>query len=145
MQKLEFGEKLDLIVKQDPRYDREAYHFLREALEFTVKQRKKTREGTDEHVTGQQLLEGIRQFALKEFGPMVPTVFHFWGVQRCEDFGQMVYNFIREGIFGKTETDSVEDFGGGYNFHDAFVLPFLPDKMPVHSRRAASEIAEELH
>jgi len=57
----------------------------------------------------------------------------------------MVYNFIREGIFGKTETDSVEDFGGGFSFHEAFVLPFLPDKMPARSRRAASEIAEELH
>ena len=144
MQKLEFGEKLDLILKQDPRYDREAYHFLREALEYTVKLRKKNKEGAD-HVTGQQLLEGIRQYALKQFGPMVPTVLQYWGVRRCEDFGEMVYNFIREGIFGKTETDSIEDFSGGYSFHDAFVLPFLPEKMAARSRRAASEIAGELH
>ncbi|HEY3901488.1 MAG TPA: Minf_1886 family protein [Chthoniobacter sp.] len=144
MQKLEFGEKLDLIVQRDSRYDREAYHFLREALEYTVKQRKKAREGTDDHVTGQQLLEGIRLYALKEFGPMVPTVLLYWGIRRCEDFGEMVYNFIREGIFGKTETDSIEDFGGGYNFHDAFVVPFLPEKSPVRSRRSSSEIAEEL-
>ena len=144
MQKLEFGEKLDLIIQRDSRYDREAYHFLREALEYTVKQRKKSREGTDEHVTGQQLLEGIRQYALKEFGPMVPTVLQYWGIRRCEDFGEMVYNFIREGIFGKTDTDSIEDFGGGYNFHDAFVVPFLPEKSAVRSRRSSSEIAEEL-
>jgi uncharacterized repeat protein (TIGR04138 family) len=144
MQKLDFAEKLDLILQQDPRYDRDAYHFLREALEYTVKLRKKAREGTDEHVTGQQLLEGIRQYALKEFGPMVPTVFHYWGIRRCEDFGEMVYNFIREGIFGKTETDSIEDFGGGFAFHDAFVLPYLPEKPSLRTPQAASEIAEEL-
>jgi uncharacterized repeat protein (TIGR04138 family) len=56
----------------------------------------------------------------------------------------MVYNFIHEGIFGKTETDSIEDFGGGYSFHDAFVVPFLPEKPAVRSRRSSSEIAEEL-
>jgi uncharacterized repeat protein (TIGR04138 family) len=144
MQKLDFGQKLEQIVQLDSRYDREAYHFLRDALEYTVKQRKKAKEGTD-HVTGQQLLEGIRLFALKEYGPMVPTVLHYWGVERCEDFGEMVYNFIREGIFGKTETDSIEDFGGAYNFHDAFVVPYLPEKAPAHPRRSTSEIAEELH
>ena len=142
MQKLDFGEKLDQIVQQDPRYDREAYHFLRDALDYTVKQRKKAKESGD-HVTGQQLLDGIRLFALKEYGPMVPTVLSYWGVQRCEDFGQMVYNFIREGIFGKTDTDSIDHFSGGYDFHEAFVAPYLPEKMSV--RRASSEIAEELH
>jgi uncharacterized repeat protein (TIGR04138 family) len=142
MQKLEFGEKLDLIVEQDPRYDREAYFFLRDALDFTVKQRKKSKEGGD-HVSGQQLLEGIRQYALKVYGPMVPTVFSYWGVRRCDDFGEMVYNFIREGIFGKTESDSIEHFRSGYDFHEAFVVPYLPEKALAH--RPASEIAEELH
>lgn len=142
MQKLDFGEKLDQIVEQDSRYDREAYHFLRDALDYTVKQRKKAKESGD-HVTGQQLLDGIRLFALKEYGPMVPTVFSYWGIRRCEDFGQMVYNFIREGIFGKTDTDSIEHFSGGYDFHEAFVAPYLPEKISV--RRASSEIAEELH
>lgn len=143
MQKLDFGEKLEEIVSQDLRYDRDAYHFLREALEFTVKQRKKARE-TSDHVTGQQLLEGIRQYALKEFGPMTPTVFEYWGVRRCEDFGEMVYNFIRAGIFGKTDTDSIEDFHGSYTFHEAFVLPYLPEKTPISVMRPTTEIAGEL-
>ena len=143
MQKFDFGEKLDHIVQQDRRYDREAYLFLRDALDFTIKPRKKTMEGTD-HVTGQQLLEGIRQFALKQFGPMAPTVLGYWGVQRCEDFGEMVFNFIREGVFGKTETDSPDHFKGGYTFHDAFVAPFLPEKTPAPRRVVADHPAEEL-
>ena len=143
MQKFDFCEKLEHIVQQDPRFDREAYHFLRDALDFTIKARKKARE-TDAHVTGQQLLEGVRQYALKQYGPMVPTVFHFWGVRRCEDFGDMVFNFIRAGVFGKSETDSVDDFKGGYSFHDAFVAPYLPDKPAVRRRVDSDCPAEEL-
>jgi uncharacterized repeat protein (TIGR04138 family) len=136
MQKLDFGEALDLIHSRDPRYDREAYHFLRDALDYTIKQRKKAKEGTG-HVSGQQLLEGIRQYALKQFGPMVPTVLNYWGVQRCDDFGEMVFNLIRVGIFGKTERDSIEDFKHGYSFQEAFVAPFLPDQASAHPRLSA--------
>jgi len=144
MQKLDFGEKLDLIVQQDPRYDREAYLFLRDALDFTVKLRKKAKEGAD-HVSGQQLLDGIRQYALKQYGPMVTVVFGYWGVKRCEDFGEMVFNFIREGIFGKTDSDAIEHFSGGYDFHEAFVVPFLPEPAPAPRRQSASQPAEELN
>jgi uncharacterized repeat protein (TIGR04138 family) len=142
MQKLDFGEKLDHILHQDSRFDREAYLFLRDALDHTVKLRKKTKEGLDHHVTGQQLLEGVRLYALKQFGPMVLTVFSYWGVRRGEDFGEMVYHFIGEGIFGKTENDSIDDFKGGYDFQEAFVAPYLPEKSAA-DRPAVAEPAEE--
>src|SRR5204863_506040 len=40
MQKIGFTEALDSIVASDPRYQREAYIFLRDALDFTTKQQK---------------------------------------------------------------------------------------------------------
>jgi uncharacterized repeat protein (TIGR04138 family) len=128
MQKIGFAEALERIIVQDPRYDREAYGFLRDALDFTAKQLKKNKEETSRHVTPQQLLEGVRQFALKEFGPMAMTVLDYWGVRSCGDVGEIVFNLIRSGIFGKTETDSIEQFRAGYDFHEAFVAPFLPEK-----------------
>ena len=135
MQKFDFPEAVDFITRQDTRFDREAYYFLRDALDYTVKQRKKTRDGElSGHVSGQQLLEGIRQYALKQFGPMVPTVFNYWRVTSGEDFGAMVYNLIGLGIFGKTDTDSIEDFKGGYSFDEAFVVPFQPEK-PMSTNR----------
>jgi uncharacterized repeat protein (TIGR04138 family) len=147
MQKLDFAEAVDLIAEQDRRFDREAYFFLRDALDYTVKQRKKLREGEPSgHVTGQQLLEGIRQYALKQFGPMAVTVFDYWQVQRCEDFGTMVYSLIRVGIFGKRETDSIEDFKSCYTFEEAFVAPFQPER-PLERNRlrpAPQQPAEEL-
>lgn len=128
MQKIGFAEALEKIVALDPRYDREAYLFLRDALDFTIKARKKQKSGLSSHVTGQELLEGVREYAIGEFGPMVPTVFETWNIQECTDVGNMVFNLIQAGIFGKTDTDTIEDFKDVFDFHDAFVKPFLPEK-----------------
>jgi uncharacterized repeat protein (TIGR04138 family) len=80
------------------------------------------------HVTGPELLDGVRRYALKEFGPMVITVFDNWGVRSCEDIGNIVFNLIGAGVFGKTEEDSIEDFKNVYDFKEAFVKPFAPEK-----------------
>ena len=128
MQKIGFTEALDSIIASDPRYGRDAYVFLRDALDFTTKQQKKIKGATVRHVAGPELLEGVRRYALQEFGPMVTTVFSSWGIHCCEDIGHMVFNLIEAGIFGKTEEDSLEDFKNVYDFEVAFVKPFTPAK-----------------
>jgi uncharacterized repeat protein (TIGR04138 family) len=131
MQKIGFAEALDSIVASDPRYQRDAYVFLRDALDFTTKQQKKIKGVSVRHVTGPELLDGVRRYALKEFGPMVMTVFDNWGIHSCEDIGNMVFNLIGAGVFGKTEEDSIEDFKNVYDFEKAFVKPFAPEKPPA--------------
>jgi uncharacterized repeat protein (TIGR04138 family) len=131
MQKIGFTEALDSIVARDPRYARDAYVFLRDSLDFTTKQQKKIKGATVRHVAGPELLEGVRQYALREFGPMVMTVFSSWGIHCCEDIGHMVFNLIEAGVFGKTEEDSLEDFKNVYDFETAFVKPFAPAKPPA--------------
>ena len=143
MQKTGFTEALEQIVAADPRYDREAYLFLQDALDFTMKSRKKQKTDLSRHVTGQELLEGVRVFAIKEYGPMVPTVFETWGIRRCDDFGEMVFNLIRAGIFGKTETDTIEDFRNGYDFCDAFVKPFVPEGRPLSPKMQPGEPVQQ--
>jgi len=130
MQKIGFTEALDSIVGADPRYQRDAYIFLRDALDYTTKQQKKIKGATVRHVAGPELLQGVREYALKEFGPMALSVFSFWGIHRCEDIGHMVFNLIGAGIFGKTDEDSMEDFKEVYDFHEAFVKPFEPETSP---------------
>ena len=136
MQKIGFAEALDSIVATDPRYQRDAYGFLRDALDFTTKQQKKIKGVSVRHVTGPELLDGVRHYALKEFGPLVMTVFDNWGIHSCEDIGNMVFNLIGAGIFGKTEQDSIEDFKNVYDFGEAFVKPFAPTK-PVTAKPPA--------
>ncbi len=131
MQKIGFAEALDSIVANDPRYQRDAYVFLRDALDFTTKQQKKVKGVSVRHVTGPELLDGVRRYALKEFGPMVMTVFENWGVRSCEDIGNIVFNLIGAGVFGKTEEDSIEHFKNVYDFEEAFVKPFAPEKAPI--------------
>ncbi|MBI3850243.1 MAG: hypothetical protein HY298_08140 [Verrucomicrobia bacterium] len=126
-----FEEVLEKIVAHDPRYHRDAYNFLREALAYTQKKSGKVTKDKIQHVTGQALLAGIREFALTEFGPMALTVFEEWGVRTCEDFGEIVFNMVESGLLAKTETDSRDDFKGGYDFKEAFHLPFLPTEKKV--------------
>jgi uncharacterized repeat protein (TIGR04138 family) len=128
MQKIGFAEALDSVVANDARYQWEGYIFLRDALDFTTKQQKKIKGVSVRHVTGPELLDGVRQYALKEFGPMVMTVFDNWGIHSCEDIGHMVFNLISAGVFGKTEEDSIKDFKDVYDFKEAFVRPFVPEK-----------------
>ncbi len=93
MQNVSFDEVVDRIVARDARYHRDAYEFVREGLEYT--QQEASGEMTDErHVTGQQLLAGLRDYALREYGPMTVTVFEYWGISRSDDFGELVFNLI---------------------------------------------------
>lgn len=123
---MNFNEVLDKIVAADPRYHREAYDFVREALDFTQKLVAQSAKGMKRHVKGQELLAGIRDFALAQYGPMAMTVLEEWGIRRCEDFGEIVFNLVESGILSKTPEDSRDDFKGGYDFTKAFKEPFLP-------------------
>jgi uncharacterized repeat protein (TIGR04138 family) len=121
-----FMETVSEICREDPRYRPDAYLFVREALDFTTKALKKPNRGPDKHVSGQELLEGIRRYALQEYGPMALTVLHTWGITRTDDFGEIVFNLVESGKLGKTDEDRREDFCGGYDFRAAFEFPFLP-------------------
>ena len=139
MQEVSFEEALELIRAKDPRYDRQAYLFVREALDFTQKKISKENRGRIRHVSGQELLEGIRDYALTQFGPMAMMVLQEWGVKACEDFGDIVFNMVVIGLLAKTEKDSRADLGGGYDFYDAFRKPYLPaGKEPKRSSKAAA-------
>jgi uncharacterized repeat protein (TIGR04138 family) len=127
MQEINFDEAVELILAKDSRFARDAYTFVREALDFTQKLAGKEARGGIRHVSGQELLDGIRQFALQQFGPMTATVFEEWGVKRCEDFGEIVFNMVETGLLAKTEKDGRGDFQNGYDFTDAFRKPFWPE------------------
>jgi uncharacterized repeat protein (TIGR04138 family) len=127
VQEVNFDEAVEMILAKDPRYAREAYTFAREALDFTQKLIGKESRGRIRHVTGQELLDGIRQFALQQFGPMTTTVFEEWGVRNCRDFGEIVFNMVEIGLLAKTDRDSRDDFQSGYDFTEVFRKPFWPE------------------
>ena len=143
MQKPAFHETLDQVVSLDPRYSREAYGFLREALEFTQKKRRKSR-AESTHVSANELLTGFREYSLQQFGPMGLTVLEYWGVRSTGDVGRMVFNLIEAGVFGRADDDRIEDFENCFSFEEAFVEPFRPVEKKTSRRTPRSrKVAQE--
>jgi uncharacterized repeat protein (TIGR04138 family) len=140
MHELNFDLKVDQIVARDLRYRRDAYVFVREALDFTQKLISRENQEKVRHVTGQELLDGIRQFALKEYGPMAATVLQEWGITSCADFGEIVFNMVDVGLLARTEEDRREHFQNGYDFTTAFRKPFWPKDRQDGETKTVAEL-----
>ena len=144
MSELDFNATVEVICKEDARYDRKAYSFVRDGLDHTVKElRAKDREAgkRSRHVSGPELLQGIRAYATGQFGPLAKTVLNAWGIQRCGDFGENVFTLIEYNVFSKTETDRREDFSELYDFDEAFVRPYLPSH-PLAAGRSGARLSQ---
>ena len=110
-----FYEIVEKIYEADPRYKPDSYEFVLQAVEYTQKIL-----GKNGHVSGSQLLEGIRKFALKQYGPLAKTVLHHWGITTTADFGTIVFIMIEHRLLSKTAEDSPKDFDNVYEFDSAF-------------------------
>ena len=78
----------------------------------------------ERHVTGQELCESIRLYALDQFGYMAKCVLNSWGVHETGDFGEIVFNLIRIGKMKRSESDQREDFDNVYEFDKVFQQRF---------------------
>ena len=121
------------LLKEDSRYKYEAYQFIREALQFAHENLPEmTRVVADEpysktrprHITGQQLCEACRQYAIDQYGYLARLVLSSWGINSTSDFGEIVYNLIRIEQMRKSDSDRREDFDDVYSFDGAFEPDF---------------------
>ena len=134
------------LLKQDPRYKLEAYQFIREGLSYgqnmmglgEVSPSDESLPDVDDaddededweppaerHLTGQDLCEAIRQYAVDQYGLMAKVVLNSWGLHSTSDFGEIVYNLIRIGMMKKSKTDRREDFDNAFDFDEAFTQQF---------------------
>jgi len=121
----ELLERIRDLVNRDRRYRPEAYDFVRHALDHAARLL-----DVPGHLTGPQLLEGVRDLAILRYGPMAGPVLEHWGLRSTEDVGEIVFNLIDIGVLSKTESDAREDFANGFDFADAFRARY-----PWHDRR----------
>lgn len=128
MQAMQYEQSVLSILRRDKRFDPHAYFFLKDALDFTLKRIAEGNGGQARHVSGPELLDGFRDFALEQFGPMASTLMTEWGVRKCQDVGDMVFLLIEEQVFGKQDSDRREDFSGKFDLEEALVTPFLPKR-----------------
>ncbi len=121
-------------MRRDRRYHRETYFFVFEALRFAQEQlglggmRGADAPDPDEerHITGQQLCEAIRQYAVQQYGMLARNVLSEWGVHNTSDFGEIVFNLIDIGQMKKTDADRREDFENVFDFDEGLKDAFLP-------------------
>jgi len=126
MQPTQFMDAVKSVIARDQRFDIGAYYFLKDALDFTVKRAMDNNDGQHRHVTASELLTGFRDLALQEFGPMAGTMMSEWGINECTDIGNMVFELITEGAFGKQDSDTPEDFANLFSLQETLAAPFLP-------------------
>jgi uncharacterized repeat protein (TIGR04138 family) len=121
------------LLRRDRRYHRDAYFFVFEALRYAQEQLNMggmrgadAPDDEERHITGQQLCEAIRQYAVQQYGMLAKNVLHEWGVHNTGDFGEIVFNLIDIGQMKKTSSDRREDFDNVFNFDDGLADAFLP-------------------
>jgi len=112
----EFYSIISNIYTQDPRYTPESYEFVMEALSFSQQKFKKSK-----HISGEELLAGIKALLLKKFGPMTVTVLKHWGIKATDDFGNIVYNLVENKVLAKDTQDHYDSFKNAYDFDEVFI------------------------
>lgn len=138
MEEVTFEEAIEFIRAKDPRYQPDAYSFVREALDYTQRTIARDKAGVTRHVSGQELLAGIRDFALAQFGPMAMLLLNEWGVHTCQDFGEIVFNMVESG--GAPEFApgdiKIEPFAAKLRKPADAVSRFLVSQLTEHTRQA---------
>ncbi|MBN2490202.1 MAG: hypothetical protein JXQ29_05080 [Planctomycetes bacterium] len=118
---MNLGRKLREIVARDPRFKVDAYEFVFRALDYTMERldRRNRPDEESRHISGPELLEGIREYAVQQFGYLARFVFERWGVRTTEDFGEIVFNLVDDELLRKRPEDTREDFRGVYDLAQA--------------------------
>lgn len=122
-----FEQAVAEIRAHDTRYAVQAFELVRGGLDHTVKKHgRQSVEKRSKHVSGGELCDGIREYALERYGVMAATLLPRWGIRQTDDFGAIVFLLVDARVLGKTEDDTPEQFAHQFSFHEAFKAPFKP-------------------
>jgi uncharacterized repeat protein (TIGR04138 family) len=121
------NESLRKLALKDGRYSTEAFLFLFESLDQAVQLAGREKaEGADRHVSGQELLAGLRHNASEVFGPLAAEVWRAWGIRDSLDWGRIVFLLVESGLLNRQENDTLDDFRQGFDFDEVFVDAYQP-------------------
>lgn len=115
------------------KYHPNAYRFIFPALKYSQERFRQPEifggepVDSETHISGQELVHGIRLYASDQFGLLARTVFNSWGIHTTEDFGRIVFELIDRGEMKKTEQDSIHDFCDLYDFEEVFDEQYIVD------------------
>jgi uncharacterized repeat protein (TIGR04138 family) len=120
-------DQLRQLALSDGRYSPEAFAFLFASLEHAVRLAgKDAAQGAERHVTGQELLAGLRENAIETFGPLAAHVWRAWGIKSARDWGTIVFLLVDASMLKRKDSDKPEDFDQGFDFDEVFVERYRP-------------------
>ena len=119
-------KRLAPVLRDETRYAPDAYQFIRKVVAETEEQIKRRGRPRKEHITVSELLHGLRDLALDEYGPMALTVLAQWGIHTSLDVGHIVFALERHKLLGLSDEDSIADFDGIFNLREELTRPFDP-------------------
>lgn len=127
---------IDQVIEEQGLYPHEAFEFVRRGLTYTVEQVHATVTDPEasRHVTGQQLCEGLRHYALMQWGFLARTVLQRWNIRHTDDFGKIVFTLVESGEMSSTEEDSIDDFRHVYDFAAAFDSTYRIQTKSIENR-----------
>jgi len=105
MLKKELQKIIETIVSHEKRYSKDAYKFVSAAVNYAVSSK-----NANGHIAAPALLEGISEFALKEYSIFYEEIFKSWGINTAADIGNIVFSLIEQKALGASPEDSIEDF-----------------------------------
>jgi uncharacterized repeat protein (TIGR04138 family) len=127
------SEKLERSIeelsREDRRYPPGAYLLVFEGLELALSRLTHRR-----HVAPRELVEGIRDAAVDQWGLLARTVLESWNVRSTSDLGDLVFNLIRRGLLVAGDEDQRSQFDGLFEFREAFDDAFL-ESLETHPPR----------
>ena len=103
-----FEDAVEHILQKTDEYPADAYYFIRAALDATVEKCRKPSENP--HLSAEELYSGFCAYALEEYGPLALAVMEQWGITESRHVGDLVYNLIEVGVFGKQDSDRRDQF-----------------------------------
>ncbi len=121
-------------VAAQTRYPLDAFVFVRRGLDFTVRRTHAQPELLDEqerHVSGRVLCEGLRDFAIEQYGQLARMMLARWHIHRTADFGHIVFAMVDAELMQANEEDSLRDFDQGFDFDAAFDAPVPVDAVEL--------------
>jgi uncharacterized repeat protein (TIGR04138 family) len=113
---------IEQVVDEVGLYPLEAYEFVQRGLQYTIQHihgSEKARDASaNRHVSGRELSEGLREFALLQWGMLARSVLRRWNITRTDDFGRIVFALVGSGYMTTTEEDTIEDFRNVFDFRN---------------------------
>lgn len=129
-----FDEAVERIVLKNPVFKKEAYYFLNEALSKAMQEANtKDKLPKPGHVNAASLSLAFQNLALERYGGLSKHVLKHWGILSSEDIGVLVYKLVEDGIWSKTEEDSIQDFADLIDFDAVFLRPFISTQERTHA------------